>query len=306
MLDDRVVFRNGEFIAWNEANVHIMSHSFGRGSAIFEVIGFHKTRNGRAVFRLDKHIQRFFRSARLLDMEPPISEDALHQAVLATIEQNHLEQGIIKVFGYYSQTAYKILPPRKRLDLSILVFDPAQDMEIPPFSFDEATTVCISRWRKLDPQTVPVEAKVAANYLNGMLARVEAKNRGFDYAIMLDAQDFIAEGSTESVFLVKDDLLMTPSLGSVLRSITRETIIQTAGVIGIETFEGRIHSDLLHQVDEMFFSSTWGKVQPVWKIEGRVLKGTPGPLTRKVSDFMNEIVAGREERFKDWLFPVVS
>ena len=304
MLDDRVVFRNGEFIAWNEANVHIMSHSFGRGTAIFEVIGFHKTRNGRAVFRLDKYIRRFFSSARLLDMELPLSGDALHQAVLATVERNPLEQGIVKIFGYYSRTSFKILPPREKLDVSILVFDPVQDLETPPFSFEEGTTLCISRWRKLDPQTVPVEAKVAANYLNGMMARMEARNRGFEFALMLDAQGFIAEGSTESVFLVKDDVLMTPSLGPVLQSITRETIIQTAGVIGVKTSERSIPSDRLLEADELFLSSTGGKVQPVRKVEDRVLKGTPGPWTRKVADFLNEIVAGREERFKDWLFPV--
>jgi branched-chain amino acid aminotransferase len=304
MLDDKVVFRNGEFVAWNEANVHIMSHSFGRGTAIFEVIGFHKNRNGRAVFRLDKYIQRFFRSARLLDMELALSEDALQQAVLDTVRRNPLEQGIIKMFGYYSQISYKILPPGQRLDVSILVFDPVQDLEIPPFVFEEGTTICISRWRKLDPQTVPVEAKVAANYLNGMMARLEAKNRGFEYAVMLDAEGYIAEGSTESVFLVKDNVLMTPALGPVLRSITRATIIRTAEVIGVKTYEGKIPSARLEEADEIFVSSTGGKVQPVRKIENRVLDGTPGPWTRKVADFMGEIVAGREERFKHWLFPI--
>ncbi len=304
MLDDRVIYRNGEFVAWNEATVHIMSQSFGRGSAIFEVIGFHKTETGRAVFRLDKYIQRLFRSARLLDMELPMSGDALLEAVLATVERNDLDQGIIKVFAYYPQITPKILPPQQTLDLSILVFDPFQDMAIPEVPFEEATTACISPWRKLDPQTVPVEAKVAANYLNGMVARLEAKKRGFDYAIMLDTKDFVAEGSTESVFLVKDGLLMTPSLGSVLRSITRETILEAAAVIGVETFEGRIHSDRLPEAEEMFLSSTGGKVQPVRRIEERVLEGTPGPLTRKVANLMNEIVGGREERFKDWLFPV--
>ena len=304
MLDDRVVFKNGEFVAWNEASVHIMSHSFGRGTAIFEVIGFHNTRNGRAVFRLDKYIRRFFRSARLLDMELPLSEEALQQAVLDTVERNPLKQGIIKMFGYYSQTSYKILPPRQRLDVSILVFDPVQDLGVPPFSFEEGTTVCISRWHKLDPQTVPVEAKVAANYLNGMMARIEARDRGYDYAVLLDAEGFIAEGSTESIFLVKGDELMTPALGPVLRSITRETIIQTAEVIGVKTVEGRIPSIRLDEADEIFFSSTGGKVQPVRKIEERVLAGTPGPWTRKVADFLSEIVAGQDDRFKDWLFPV--
>jgi branched-chain amino acid aminotransferase len=304
MLRDRVIYRNGEFAAWNEANVHILSQSFGRGSAIFEVMGFHETQMGRAVFRLDKYIQRLFRSAQLLHMKLPLSEEALKEAVLATVGRNDVEQGIIKIFAYYSQITPKILPTQEILDLSILVFDPLRDMAIPEAPFEEGTTACISPWRKLDPQTVPVEAKVTANYLSGMVARVEARNQGFDFAILLDTKDYIAEGSTESVFLVKDNVLMTPALGTVLRSITRETILQAAGVIGVETYEGRIHSDSLHEAEEIFLSSTGGKVQPVRKIEERVLEGTPGPLTRKVDDLMNEIVSGREEQFKDWLFPV--
>ncbi len=304
MLDERVVFRNGEFVAWNEVTVHIMSHSFGRGSAIFEVLSFHEIPTGRVVFRLDKHIQRLFRSARLLHMELPMSEDALHQAVLDTVARNGLRQGFIKIFAYYPQIAAKILPPQSRSDLSILVFDPDQDMGIPKTPFEQGTTACISSWRKLDPQTVPVEAKVAANYLNGMVARLEASERGFEYVFMLDAEGFIAEGSTEAVFLVKNGALMTPLLGSVLRSITRESILEAAGEIGLEISERRLHSDRLNEADEIFFSSTGMRVQPVRRIEERVLELAPGPLTRKVANFLNKIVAGREERFKHWLFPV--
>jgi branched-chain amino acid aminotransferase len=303
MLDERVVFRNGEFVAWNEVTVHLMSHSFGRGSAIFEVLSFHDNPSGRVVFRLDKHIQRLFGSARMLHMALPMSEDALHQAVLETVARNGLRQGFIKIFAYYPQIAAKILPPEGEMDLSILVFDPVQDMGILKTPLEQGTTACISPWRKLDPQTVPVEAKVAANYLNGMVARLEAQQRGFESVIMLDRDGFIAEGSTESVFLVKDGNLMTPSLGSVLRSITRESVLEIAGVIGFEISKGKLHSDLLKEADEIFFSSTGIKVQPVKKIEERKLKGVPGPLTQKVADFFNEILEGREERFKHWLFP---
>jgi len=304
MLDERVVFRNGEFVAWNEVTVHIMSHSFGRGSAIFEVLSFHDIPTGRVVFRLDKHIKRLFRSARLLQMELPMSKEVLHQAVLDTVARNGLRQGFIKIFAYYPQIAAKILPPQGRLDLSIIVFDPVHDMGIPKTPFEEGTTACISSWRKLDPQTVPVEAKVAANYLNGMVARLEAQTRGFESVIMLDADGFIAEGSTESVFMAKDGVLMTPSLGSVLRSITRESVLEVAGVIGLEVSEEGLHSDRLDEMDEIFFSSTGIKAQPVRRIGERVLEETPGPLTQKVADFLNEIVGGREERLKHWLFPV--
>ncbi len=303
MLDERVVFRNGEFVVWNEVTVHIMSHSFGRGSAIFEVLSFHEIPTGRVVFRLDKHIQRLFRSARLLQMELPMSKEALHQAVLDTVARNGLRQGFIKIFAYYPQIEAKILPSQSRLDLSIIVFDPVQDMGIPKTPFEQGTTACISSWRKLDPQTVPIEAKVAANYLNGMVARLEAQTRGFESVIMLDANGFIAEGSTESVFLAKGGVLMTPSLGSVLRSITRESVLEVAGVIGLEISEGKFYTDHLDEADEIFFSSTGIKVQPVRRIGERVLEDSPGPLTQKIADFFNEIVEGREERFKHWLYP---
>jgi branched-chain amino acid aminotransferase len=304
MLDERVAFRNGEFVPWDDLTVHIMSHSFGRGSAIFEVLSFHDMPTGLSVFRLDRHIQRLSRSAGLLHMELPMSEEVLHRTVLDTVARNGLRQGFIKIFAYYPQIAAKILPPQGRLDLSIVVFDPVQDMGIPKTPIEQGTTACVSSWRKLDPQTVPVEAKVAANYLNGMVARLEAQTRGFESVIMLDADGFIAEGSTESVFFAKDGVLMTPLLGSVLRSITRESVLEVAGVIGLEISEGKFDADHLEEADEIFFSSTGVKVQPVSRIGERVLEGTPGPLTKKVADFFNEIVEGREERFQHWLFPV--
>jgi len=273
MLEDRIVFLNGDFVAWNQATVHIMSHSFGRGSAIFEVLSLHETNADPAIFRLDKHIERLFKTAKLLNMELPISKETLHEAVMAT-------------------------------DISVFVVDPAQDFGGLDFPTKRGTTVCISRWRKLDPQSVPIEAKVAANYLNGMMARSEAKMRGFENGIMLDTQGFIAEGGTESIFLVKDGRLMTPSLGTVLDSITRNSLLQAAKAIGIESLEGRLPSELLFEANEIFLSGTPFKVLPVKRIEDRVIEGTPGPFTRKLSALLDEIIAGRDERFRHWFFHV--
>ena len=305
MLDERIVFINGDFVAWDQAKVHMMSHSFGRGSAIFEVLSLHETSFGPAVFRLDEHIDRLFRTSKLLGMELPISREELHKAVTGTANKNSLVQGFIKIIGFYPQIAFEISPPQKELDISIFVIDPAQDLGAPNRPFEKGTTVCVSKWRKLDPQTVPVKAKAAANYLNGMVARGEARERGFENAIMLDTQGFIAEGGTESVFLVKGGRLMTSSAGTVLESISRKSIIDAAAVIGIESFEGRLPPELFYEADEIFLSSTASRVLPVRKIEDRMLEGTPGPLTRKLMALMGEIEAGRDERFKDWLFPVV-
>jgi branched-chain amino acid aminotransferase len=304
MLEERVVFLNGRFVPWNEAKVHMMSHSFGRGSAIFEVLSLHETGAGPAVFCLEDHIRRLFRTAQLLDMEIPLTPEAVHQAVLKSVKENGVKAGFIKIICFYPQIAFEILPPQKALDTTIFVVDPARDLGGLRFPFEKGATAGVSKWRKLDPETIPVEAKAAANYLNGMLARADARERGFDQVILLDTQGFIAEGGTESVFLVKEGRLMTPALGTVLASISRKAILEIAAVIGVDTFEGRLPPEWLYDADEIFFSGTPMKVLPVRQIEHRTLKDTPGPLTRQLSDLMKEIVNGRDDRFKHWLFPV--
>jgi branched-chain amino acid aminotransferase len=304
MLEERVVFLNGQFVPWNEAKVHMMSHSFGRGSAIFEVMSLHESHAGPAVFRLDEHLHRLFRTAQLLDMEIPLSLETLHEAVLQAVKENGVKAGFIKIICFYPQVAFEILPPQKALDTAIFVVNPAEDLGGLRFPFEKGATACISKWRKLDPETVPVEAKAAANYLNGMLARAEARERGFDQVIMLDTQGFIAEGGTESVFLVKEGRLMTPALGTVLASISRKAVLEIAPLLGVEAIEIRLRPERFYEADEVFFSGTPMKVLPVRRIEERTIEETPGPLTRKLLDLMAEIVSGRDRRFKSWLFPV--
>jgi branched-chain amino acid aminotransferase len=304
MLEERWVYRNGSFVKWAEATVHMMSHSFARGSTIFEVISFYLTASGPAVFRLHEHIARLEKSAAYLDMELPGGHDALCQAVAESVRRNQLQEGVVKVVGYYPQFALDIQPPQKRLDLAIFAIDPAQDLQGLEYSFENGTTAGIARWRKLDPQTIPIEAKAAANYLNGMIARLDVQKRGLDDAVLLDTQGFIAEGATESVFLAKDGRLLTPSLGTVLDSITRRSILQVARYLGIETFEGRLRPELLFEADEIFFANTPFKVIPVRRIEHREMPDAPGPLQRRLWDALRKIAMGAEPSFSDWLYPV--
>jgi branched-chain amino acid aminotransferase len=304
MLDERWVYKNGEFVKWSEAAVHMMSHSFARGSTIFEVISFYATASGPAVFRLHEHIARLEKSAAYLDMELPAGHDALCRTVAETVQRNRLRQGVIKVVGYYPQVALDIQPPQKCLDLAVFALDPAQDLEKLEFSFETGTTAGIARWRKLDPQTVPIEAKAAANYLNGMIARLDVQKRGLEDAILLDTQGFIAEGATESVFLVRDGRLMTPCLGTVLDSITRRSILQVARHLGIETLEGRLAPALLFEAEEIFFANTPFKVIPVRRIEDRLMPAAPGPVQRRLWDVLQRIATGNEPAFADWLYPV--
>ena len=170
--------------------------------------------------------------------------------------------------------------------------------------FEEGTTLFVSNWRKLDPLSVPLEAKVAANYLNGMVARQEAQKNGFENAVMLDTHGFIAEGGTESVFLVKDNRLMTPATGTVLKSITRMSILEAAKTDGIECVEGQLKPELLFEAEEIFLSCTPFKVLPVRQINDRKLDNAPGPLTRKIAELLDTIAGGNDDRFKDWMYPV--
>jgi branched-chain amino acid aminotransferase len=305
MIEERIVYLDGDFVPWDQARVHLMCHSLGRGSAIFEVLSFHSTVAGTAVFRLDEHIGRLFRTAGLLDMDLPLSKEGFHQAVLETVSRNNLKQGLIKLICYFSQIVFDIFPPEKALNASIFAVDPSQDLKGMHFPFEKGTTAYISKWRKLDPETVPVEAKAAAHYLNGMMAKKEARKLGFETAVLLDTQGFIAEGGTESIFLVKDGRLLTPSLGTVLQSISRKSVLDLAGVLGIESMQGRLAPDLFFTSEEIFFSGTPIKVLPVRQINSRVLERVPGPITRKLFDTMESIVAGKDDRFKAWLFPVI-
>jgi len=303
MFENSIVYMNGEFVAWQQATVHIMCHSFGRGSAIFEVISFHSTDSGPVIFRLKEHINRLFKTAELLDMELPISPMEFCEAAAGTVKRNQLNQGIIKIICYYSQFSVEVIPPHKPLDVSIFALDLALDLR-GGFPTVPSTTAGISKWRKLDPQTVPVRAKAAANYLNGMVARIDAGKRGFEHAIMLDTQGFIAEGATESIFLVKAGQLMTPALGTVLASITRMSILEAAEITGLQTFEGRLDPELLYEAEEMFFSCSPLKVLPIRQIEDQVLSNMPGPVTQKVTELIDDIVSGKDARFKNLLYPV--
>lgn len=296
MRNNRVVFLNNEFIAWEKATVHIMSHSFGRGSAIFEVLSFHNS-DGPAVFRLDEHVERLFKSARLLQMDIPLTRAACMAAVKETVKRNRMNAGFIKLICFYSQEAFEILPAQKTCDVAIFVADPLPNPQ-------PDVSACLSKWRKLDPQTVPIEAKSAANYLNGMMARTEARDRGFEQAIMLDTQGFVGEGGTESVFVVKNDRLSTPAVGTILKSITRKTVLEIAAAEEIAASERRMPVASLFEADEIFFTCTPFKVLPVNRFEDRSLPGAAGPMARRLAHSIDDIIVGRSGRFEEWLFPV--
>jgi len=301
MLRNRKIYVNGQLVPWESAMVHLMSHSFCRGSAIFEVMSLHKTVEGPAVFRLDENLKRLERTAELLKMTLPMSGEGFKQAVFETIRGNQVESGFVKLMCYYGKVAIRVMPNQKTMDTCIAVIDPETDMEGEKLPERPELTLALCKVRKLHPETIPIEAKAAANYLNGILSRKEAAEKGADMGVMLDTQGFVAEGSTESIFIVKNETLYTPSLGTVLRSISRKSVLEVAAGLGIRSEEKRLPPDLMFEADEIFLSSTGGKVQPVKKFEGKVFAEVPGPVTRKIKKALDKIVAGNDPRFSHWL-----
>lgn len=299
MIVEKKVWRNGKLIPYAEATVHLMSHSLTRGSAIFEVLGIYLTEEGPAAFRLADHAERLIRSAELLYMQIPQRKEEIIQAVADTVKANKVAQGYVKIVGFFGQETFTVTVADPKLELSVFAFT---EEEYKPKDSPQMISACLSQWRRLHPETVPIEAKVAANYLNGMLARMDAQRRGFDLGIMLDTHGFMAEGSVESVFLIKDGTLFTPPLGRILSSITRRSILEAAPYAGIKVLERPIRSAELFEAEEIFISSTSRRVMPIYKIEDRLLGEVPGPITSKIANLIRTICSGKDERFKGWLY----
>lgn len=301
MFEQLQVWKNGEIIPWGAANVHIMSHGFSRGSAIFDFFGIYSGPEGPVAFRMDKHLDRLFRSTELLGMRLAYSREQIIDGVAQLIKANSIRRGVIKIFAYYGEESVTSLVLDSDLDLTIFAIPETEEMRIDQ---NKPVDICFTKWRKIHPSTVPVEAKACANYLNGMLARQDAFSRGFDVGIFLTTDGYVAEGSIESIFIVKDNVLKTPFLGNILQSITRMSILEAAPHAGIKAIESRIPPEEALEADEIFVSRTGKKILPVGKIEERVFDKVPGAVTSKLYKLMDEICNSRNRDFIHWLQPV--
>jgi branched-chain amino acid aminotransferase len=300
MKDHRKVWLNGELVPWENASVPLLSHSFSRGSAFFEVIGVHVGPDGPAAFRLNEHLDRLMQSARLLGMTMAYGRDEIVAAVAQTAQANHLDRGLIKILAFWGEEAVINLVLDSKLDLAVFAIPAGEELVLDRV---EPISACLSKWRKLHPETVPVEAKACAHYLNGYLARRDANARGFDVGLMVGTDGFLAEGSIESVFLVKDNVLKTPPKGRILSGITRMSLLEAAPAVGIATSEEALLPEALFDADEIFICHTGTKVSPVSRYEDRVLKA-PGPASKKLMLLMNDIINFRDDRFKCWFHPL--
>jgi len=233
-------------------------------------------------------------------MKMAYSREEIAEAVSKTVRANNMGRGLIKILAYWGEEAIIQLVLESKLDLAIFAIPETKELGL-----DNAQPIsaCLSKWRKIHPETVPVAAKACSNYLNGYLARRDANRRGFNVGLILGTDGFLAEGSIESVFLVKDGILKTPPLGRILSSITRMSIVQAAPSIDIPVSEEVILPEALFTADEMFVCHTGIKVLPVSRFEGRTLEA-PGPITMKVMELMQNILNYSDARFRDWFFPL--
>ena len=296
MKDKPKVWLNDKIISWEDAQVPILSHGFSRGSAVFEVCGTHLVPDGVVAFRLDAHLRRLEQTVGLLGMELGFSTPEIAKAVSKITAVNKSERGVVKIMAYWGEEAIINLVLQSKLDVAIFTIPSSDELgldEVKPLS------ACLSKWKKLHPETVPVQAKACANYLNGYLVRKDANDRGFDIGLNVGTDGFLAEGSIESVFIVKDGILKTPPLGRILASVTRDSILSAAKQNDIEVYETTLVKEDLFTADEMFTCHTGSKVTPIYRFEEKEMQA-PGPVTARVSEVMNEIMNSRDSRFEDW------
>jgi len=296
MYEHQQVWFNGKLVPWKTVSIPVLSHGFSRASAIFEIFGVHAGPDGPAAFRMDEHLKRLMRSIELLDMELDYTVKEIADAVAETVRANPMGRGLIKIMAFWGEEAVIQLVLDSKLDLAIFPVPETPDLKL---DSTKPISACLSKWRKIHPETVPVEAKACSNYLNGYLARKDANKRGFDVGIMACTDGFLAEGSAESVFLVKDGVLKVPPLGRVLNSISRKSVLEAAPVLGIPISEEALLPDALLDADEIFTAHTGIKVSPVNRFEDRNLKA-PGPVTAQLMEAMQKILAFQDDRFKNW------
>ena len=300
MFEDLQVWYNGKQVPWKTVTIPVLSHGFSRASAVFEIFGIHVGPDGPAAFRMDQHFKRLMRSLELLEMEIAYTPEDLAAAVAETVKANNLGRGLIKLMAYWSREAVIQLVLEDKLDVAIFPVPETPDLHL---DSTEPISACLSKWRKIHPETVPVEAKACSNYLNGYLARKDANNRGFDQAVMAGTDGFLAEGSTDSIFLVKDGVLKVPPRGRVLNSISRKSVLEMAPVLDIPCSEEALPLSALDGADEIFSAHTGIKVSPVGRYEDRTLNA-PGPITAKLMAAMQKVLALEDERFLHWFQPL--
>jgi branched-chain amino acid aminotransferase len=299
------VWKDGEFIKWDDARVHVMSHVLHYGSSVFEGIRCYKTKRGPAVFRLKEHMQRLLNSAKIYRMDTGLTRDQLCDAAVQLVARSGLDQCYIRPIIFRSldeaRPAFGVNPFPNPLSCYIGAWDWGKYLG--DEAIERGVDVQVSTWNRLSPNSMPAMAKSGANYMNSQLIKMEALLNGFAEGIALDDRGHVSEGSGENIFLIHDGEVVTPPVSSsILPGITRDSVIKICRELGIPVRESEIQRAALYVADELFFTGTAAEVTPIRSVDRITIgEGKCGELTRRIQQVYFEITSAEREAPGQWL-----
>lgn len=293
------IWMDGKLVPWDEAKIHVLTHSLHYGSGVFEGIRAYETKKGPAVFRLTDHIARLYRSAKIYTIEIPYTPEELIDATKETVRASGLPACYIRPLVYLGYGEMGLNPLLSPVNVSIAVWP--WGAYLGDEGVQHGVRMKISSWRRHDPNIIPPAAKGTGQYINSQLAKVEAIKAGYDEAILLNPQGFVAEASGENIFIVRDGEIITPPLAAgALIGITRDSVMKIARDLGVGVHEAELVRTDLYTADEVFVCGTAAEITPVREIDDRLV-GEPGPITKKVQEIFHSAVRGDLEQYSSWL-----
>ncbi len=295
------IWFNGKLVGWDEAKVHVLTHTLHYGLGVFEGIRCYRTEDGRsAIFRLEEHTERLFASAHVAQMEIPYSKEEINDAIVETVRANRLDEAYIRPIAFIGYGNMGLYPGDNPVDVVIAAWK--WGAYLGEEGIKNGIRAKVSSFSRHHVNVSMTKAKIVGNYVNSILAKREVVSCGYDEAIMLDPDGFVSEGSGENIFIAKDGVLKTPPLTSILKGITRESVIEIAWDLGIEVVEERFTRDELYMADEAFFTGTAAEITPIREVDDRKIgNGKPGPITELVQKVFFETIRGKNEQYKHWL-----
>jgi len=299
------IWMDGKLVPWDDAKIHILTHGLHYGMAVFEGIRAFSTPGGRAIFRLDEHIERFLNSAKIYRMEVGYSAKELKKACIELVKSNPAKECYIRPIAFTAYGEMGLNPLKSKISVGIASWE--WGAYLGADSSKRGVRAMVSSWVRVDSRSMPVQAKSVANYANSALAKMEAVTSGYDEAILLNTTGKVAEGPGENIFRVKDGILSTPPASSgILRGITRDTIIQFARDLNITFYRNDATREELYTSDEVFFSGTAAGIAKVREIDGRKIGYNGTPVSDKMVKLYDQTVHGRAKRYSKWLTLVGS
>ena len=297
------IWLDGEMVPWQEAKVHVLTHTFHYGLGVFEGVRAYNTSQGAAIFRLQEHTDRLFRSAHILRMEMPFDKGTLSEAQRQVVRANGLDEAYIRPMCFLGSEGMGLRADNLKTHVMVAAW--AWPSYMDPEAMNRGIRVATSSYTRHHVNITMCKAKANGNYINSILALREALDAGFEEALLLDNEGYVAEGSGENVFLVRNGVLYTPELTSCLEGITRDSIMRIAADQGLTVKEKRITRDEVYVADEAFFTGTAAEVVPIREVDNRAIgTGARGPITETLQRIYLESVRGGQAEYADWLAPV--